>query len=290
VNRKADAIKLVYDAMNPRPASETWPRLALVSIYEMTDELPKAVETLIVGIQAKPDWEEGRLRLSNIFVQAKKYAESEQVLVDGLKLMPDSLPMRTDLARVELALGRYDSARQLLEFVGRKFETERAQNPDEAERLSQYVGPLGTYSLCLYRQGKVAEAVKWAYVVWNLAPTDVANSNNLAWMLATEQQKLAEATDLIRRCLRLMPNNPQVLDTAGWIAYLRKDYEPAVDLLTQSVKQGDNADARFHLAQAYVARERPEDAIEQFKKAIDLGLADKDKAKALSEIKRLGKG
>ena len=290
LNRKADALKLVFDVMNRLDPKETWPRLALVSIYEMTDELPKAVETLIVGIQADPKWETGRMRLSDIFVRARKLPEARQVLDDGLRLVPDSLPLRTDLARVELALGRAEVARQLLEPVGRKYEAEKAQNPDEGERLGQYIAPLGAYSLSLYRLGRIPEAIKWAQVVWDLAPTDVANSNNLAWMLATEQKKLAEATDLVRRCLRLMPNNPQVLDTAGWIAYLRGDLEQSIELLTQSIKQGDNADARFHLGQAYQARERMEDAAEQYKESLKLGLAGKEAETAKRELRKMGKG
>jgi uncharacterized protein HemY len=108
-------------------------------------------------------------------------------------------------------------------------------------------------------------------------------------MLATEQKALPEATALIRQILRLMPDNPQVLDTAGWIFYLHGDYEQAADYLDQSTKQGDNPDARYHLGRTYEAWERPKDARDQYKEAIKLGLAGKDLDDAKRRLGTLGK-
>ncbi len=288
LNRKEEALKRVFDVMNVLPVGAAWPRLALVSVYELTGEQDKAIEALRVGIERQPDWEVGRLRLAGIYIKEQKAPLARAVLAEGLQLLPDSVIVRTELAKIELSLNDAKTAKERLEVLVKKFEVDRKEKADDPDQLGVYVGPLGTYSLALYRLGRIDEAIAWAKVVWKLSPTDVANSNNLAWMLATERKALTEATDLIRQCLRLMPTNPQVLDTAGWIAYLRGDLGQAQQYLTDSTRQGDNADARYHLGRTYEARERPEDAREQYQQAIKLGLLGKDLADAKQRLTTLG--
>jgi tetratricopeptide (TPR) repeat protein len=254
----------------------------------MSNVIPRAIVTLVVGIQAWPDWEVGRIRLADILMKQKKLQQAGQVLADGVRLLPESITMRTGLAKVELSIGEPSAALKLLEPVVKKYEAERSQN-EETELLNEYVAPLGTYSLALYRARKVDDAIRMAREVYAIAPVDVANSNNLAWMLATEKKAIPEATELIRMCLRLAPDNPQVLDTAGWIAFLRGDLEPAIDYLTQSVKQDDNADARYHMAQVYEKRDRLAEAREQYAQAIKLGLTGRDLEYANQRLLQLPK-
>jgi len=116
----------------------------------------------------------------------------------------------------------------------------------------------------------------------------VANANNMAWILATEHKDLVRARDMIQRCMRLVPNHPQVLDTAGWIAFLGNRYEEAVDNLMASIKYGDNPEAHYHLGRVYEARQRPDEARAELKKALELGLNDpKAKADAEQRLKQL---
>jgi len=123
--------------------------------------------------------------------------------------------------------------------------------------------------------------------LWSIDPTDVANANNMAWILATEKKDYNRARDLINRCMRLVPNHPQVLDTAGWIEFLDERYEEAIEDFLASIKYGDNAQARYHLGRAYQATERPDEARAEFTKAIEMGLDEKDKADAQRRLEEL---
>jgi tetratricopeptide (TPR) repeat protein len=84
-----------------------------------------------------------------------------------------------------------------------------------------------------------------------------------------------------------VPNNPSVLDTAGWIEFLAGRPDAAVEHLLASIKYGDNAEAHYHLGRVYESRERPDEAREEYKKALEMGLAPKDKADAEQRLKAL---
>jgi len=125
--------------------------------------------------------------------------------------------------------------------------------------------------------------------LWNLDPLHAANANNLAWILATERKDYQRANELVRRSMQLVPNNPQVLDTAGWVAFLQDDYERATTYLLESIDRQDNSEARYHLGRVYEQRQRPEEALQEYEKALALGLRQKDKQDAEKRIEQLRK-
>jgi len=291
LNRKEEAIKRVVAVLNERPVGEAWPRLALVTVYELTGEPGKAVEALVEGIRYQSDWEVGYLRLAGILVQHKDLARAREILTEGVKRVPQGLSIRTELAKIELMLGRPQVALDYLDPIVKQYEADLHQEVDDPSQLtSRYAAPLGVYSLALYRLEKIDEAIRWAQIVWKQTPADLANSNNLAWMLATERKALSEATDIVQYCLRLKPDNPQVLDTAGWIAYFQGNYEQARQYLMNSINQGDSAEARYHLGRTFEARKQPDEACQQYQKALQLGgLQPKELEDLKQHLKALGK-
>ncbi|MEO1550763.1 MAG: tetratricopeptide repeat protein [Pseudomonadota bacterium] len=114
----------------------------------------------------------------------------------------------------------------------------------------------------LLRVGLLAEATgndgqaEQAYRQFaSLAPDSPIALNQLAWFLTSRGQKLDEAQTLASRANEIRPGNASILDTLGWIAYLAKDYETALTYLREAneVSNGQNAEIRFHLAQAEMA-------------------------------------
>ena len=143
------------------------------------------------------------------------------------------------------------------------------------------------YSLALYKTGNIDEAIRWGMRLWTIDPTDLANANNLAWILATEKKDLNTARDMIERVIRLMPNQPQLLDTAGWIAFLSGRYDAAGDLLQSSLRQVETADARYHQGRLFEVLQRADEARAEYEKALKLGLQGKDKQDAEKRLKEL---
>ncbi len=109
-------------------------------------------------------------------------------------------------------------------------------------------------SECALQLGRTDEALRWARKATEIDPTQFSAWNNRAWILATEKGELTRAKNFVNQALRLSPRHPSLLDTAGWIEYLDKDADEAIRLLERSIRQGETAVARYHLAKAFLLR------------------------------------
>jgi len=286
LNRKNEAMKRVTHAMN-NYTNEVWPRLALVALYERTNELDKAFDVLRTTLLRHQDWERGYVYLADLLVRARQVEEARKVLMTGLSKAPRSIPIRAGLAALDIGEQGAPMAVKILKPLAEDFEAQYSRMPDKLANLRPYMASIRIYSLALYTLGQTEEALKWGMMLWALDPTDVANANNMAWILATEHKDFVRARDMIQRCMRLVPNHPQVLDTAGWIAFLEQRYEEAMENFMASIRYGDNPEARYHLGRVYEARQRPDEARAEYQKAIELGLKGKDKTDAEQRLRQL---
>jgi superkiller protein 3 len=286
LGRRDAARQTAIDAMNKWP-KEVWPRLALVEFHKATGDLQKAFDRLRTGLLANPKWEQGYVFLADLLVRAERKKEARDVLVTGLKQVPRSVPIRAALAALEIGAGGAERAARILKPLAQEFEDKYSRMPDRLPELRPYMPSIRIYSLSLYRTGKIDQALDWGMKLWSLDPTDVANANNMAWILATEKKDFNRARDLIDRCKRLVPNHPQVLDTAGWIEFLAGRYADAIENFLASIRYGDNAEARYHLGRAYEASARQDEAREEYKKALEMGLDDPEKTDAEQRLEQL---
>jgi tetratricopeptide (TPR) repeat protein len=180
----------------------------------------------------------------------------------------------------------------MLQSLAEEFQALYSRTPEKLDRLKPYMAPIRVYGLALFNLGQTDEAVKWGMMLWSLDPTDVANANNMAWILATTYKDYGRAAEMIQQCMRLLPNHPQVLDTAGWIAFLSGKHQEAADNLLASIKYGDNPEAHYHLGRVYEARERPDEARAEYQKALQMGLQGnqgKDREDAQRRLAQLKK-
>jgi len=281
-----EALSQAHDAMNKWP-KEVWPRMALVAVYKETGQMEKAFEALRTGLLRRENWEAGYVYLADLLVRAERTSEARDVLDTGLKKVPESVQIRAGLAALEIGAHGPKVAVDILEPLAKEFENKYSHMPDRLPSLRPYMPSIRVYSLALYQMGKVEEALKWGMMLWSINPVDVANANNMAWILATEQEDYDRARDMIRQVMRLMPNHPQVLDTAGWIEFLAGRHDEALERFMASIKYGDNPQARYHLGRVYEERERPDEAREEYNKAIEMGLKGDDKADAQRRLKVL---
>lgn len=104
----------------------------------------------------------------------------------------------------------------------------------------------------------------------------VVVANNLASLLATHRDDAAslERAAITARRLRDV-EQPAFQDTWGWIAFRQGDAEAALAPL-EAAAQGLPRDpiVQYHLGRAYEALGRPEDAMTQFSKAVELAGAE----------------
>ena len=93
-----------------------------------------------------------------------------------------------------------------------------------------------------------------------MAPNSAAAHNNLAWVLA-KRGELDEALGHALEAQELTPGYPSFQDTLGWIQFKRGDLQEAVRTLESAVQGAqDSPDILYHLAKAYAAAGRNDDA------------------------------
>ena len=95
--------------------------------------------------------------------------------------------------------------------------------------------------------------------------------NFLGYFLAERGEELDRAEALIRRALEAEPTNAYYLDSLGWVQFQLGEYETAYATLRSAQTQGLEEDPTVseHVAEALFALRRPQEALEEFQRAIE---------------------
>jgi len=115
---------------------------------------------------------------------------------------------------------------------------------------------IGTLALVLDSSGRKSDAARAYQAAIDLDPENAIAMNNLAFLLAEQGDDLDHAWRLAQRAVDLSEDDADVIDTAGWVQWKRKQIDAAVGLFALALsKDPDNADFRKHLMMALSARQ-----------------------------------
>lgn len=81
-------------------------------------------------------------------------------------------------------------------------------------------------------------------------PENVNALNALGFTLADHSQRLQEARDYILKAAALLPDDPSILDSLGWVYYRLGEYEQAITYLNQAYAKFEDAEIAAHLGEA----------------------------------------
>lgn len=84
-----------------------------------------------------------------------------------------------------------------------------------------------------------------------IEPNNPTYLNAYAYTLANQNRRLSDARQLAERANALAPNQPAIMDTLGFVAYLQRDYAAAVKILSKALTLGDNVNIALRLAKVY---------------------------------------
>lgn len=170
-----------------------------------------------------------RNRQAMLLVRAGKLDEARQVLQQTATMHPTE---RVALGQSEAQLlrdaKRYAEALEVLESLLKS-------NPGNAELLYDS-------ALVADRLDKVALVEERLRQVIALQPENAHAYNALGYTFAERNMRLDEARELVARALALLPDDPFIIDSMGWVLY----------------RQGDLAGALIQLQKAYGLRQDPE--------------------------------
>lgn len=216
---------------------------------------------------------------------------------------PDNLSLRAITASVEAANGNLEDAattyRDILEAepqaanvwlelarVTQRLEGTNAANAVVDEALSIVPdNPNLLWASASYKEqdGDIDGAIEIYESLYERNSSSVVVANNLASLLSTyrtDEASLERAWVVARRFRDA--DVPAMQDTFGWILFRRGEVSEALPYLEDAAQGLPNDPlVQYHLGKAYEALERPEDAMAQFRKVVQIAGPDDQRAQVI---------
>jgi len=239
-------------------------------LAEAREQLRKVLETQKDNYMI---WER-MILISNDLLDFKSiYTDSEK----ALELFPNQPNLYGLKAVACLQLEKYDEALEILkEGEPYLLDTKVMKIQFALYRAEAY-----------YKLNRVEEAFKSFDEVIALDPENWMAMNNYAYYLSVRNENLSKAEDLSSKAVRANPDNSTYLDTYAWVLFMRKDFSLAKFYMESAIKNGGDKNGVIveHYGDILIMLGEKEKALEQWKKALDLG----DGTKFLSEKIKQGR-
>jgi len=176
-----------------------------------------------------------------------------------VRLQPEMVTAQRNLAATQVRLNQYDEAIRTLQ---------------DAINVSKNAEPFVTDLASLYQQRGDSDKAIAAYTdALAKNPGSMLLTNNLAMLLVsvkTDTSSLEQAGKLVERLAA--SQNPDYLDTYGWINYIRGDLKSALPALEQAVRsEPERAEFLYHLGMVQYKNGNITAAESSFKAAIASG-------------------
>lgn len=120
----------------------------------------------------------------------------------------------------------------------------------------------------LQRQYKIAEVIFRSLLEGY--PNNAEVLNSLGYILVDNFKKFNEAKPLLEKANQLSPQQPHILDSLGWLYFNLKQYDKAIQLLTQALSLNNDPEILLHLSLSFWENNQKEEA----KNLIKQGLKD----------------
>jgi tetratricopeptide (TPR) repeat protein len=177
-----------------------------------------------------------------IHVGREEYTEAEREFRNAIELNPKYYQAYLMLGQLNVMKGDLDQAIEEVDaLIG--------QQPD--------FSPAYLLKAYYYDAAKrPARAIRFYRRTLELDPKNHIAANNLAWLLAKDENTRIEARTLAETARQMDPKNTHYADTLGWIYYLTGQYSLAVDQLLFAVNEGNPPSAAnfYRLGMAYYKR------------------------------------
>ena len=240
----------------------------------------------------------GGVLASEILQQVYSMLGSEDTLNicrELLKAKPDSVAANLTMFELMTTDTQYNKA---LGYIDRCLEIERASSETNGRELDYIVKKVRVLQLAYSRTSDnnyLEQAVREYESLLVKMPNNTNVLNNLAYMLAEADVRLAEALEFAERAHRNRPNNPDFMDTYAYVLYKSGKFSEAASLLRSALQQYEarqvpaSAEVFEHLGLVSEKLGSRDEALAAYKQALETGadtLSDKAKDRIKKAIER----
>ncbi len=276
--REAGALENYKKALELDPR-QTAALSLMVGIYVRDKKYKEALQ-VCENLKKKTEDEPSTLAViehleGNIYLAEKDFKKAQDYFEKAIETDPNMLAPYVSLAKIYVQEKKIDQAVSQYEAILKK----------QPKYLAGYMA-LGT----IYDQkgdGQKAEIYyrKALEVKKDFAPA----ANNLAWNLLERGGNIDEALGFAQLAKEQMPKSGAVMDTLGWVYYLKGSYLNAIAEFQDGLERDtDNPVINYHLGLAYFKNKQADAAKEFIEKALKLDKnfkGSEDARRILKELK-----
>ena len=166
---------------------------------------------------------EARLRTASLFAKLDRVDEA----IEQLEILAEDTEEWSDRVRAYLAQGEIYRSRQRYQETFDMYTQALRQKPEDINLL--------------YARALVAEKVDRVDIaesdllkVLSIDPENADALNALGYTLADKTKRYQEAKEYIQRAMSLLPDDPAVMDSLGWVNYRLGEMQEALKWLSQA--------------------------------------------------------
>jgi tetratricopeptide (TPR) repeat protein len=219
----------------------------LSAVHEQEGSFEVAISHLLQVSEDSKLFEDSRLHAAGLWRKMGKRDQAHEVLAEALKRSPENP-------------GLYVAQASMFEDEKRLSEADRALQAGlklfpEHEKMRYFRGAL------LEKQGKMDEAVAEMQRLLKVNANHADALNFVAYTWTTQGMRLKDAEDMLKRAIRLKPDNPYILDSLGWNQFMLGKSKDALIYLEKAARlKGDEETILEHLVEVYSRNQMPERA------------------------------
>jgi len=135
-----------------------------------------------------------------------------------------------------------------------------AKDPDAPDLLYDH-------AMAAERLDQIALMEKSLRKLIELRPDSAHAYNALGYTLADRNQRLPEALDLIKKAIELMPDDPQIIDSLGWVYYRMGDLPTALKHLRKAYATKPDVEVAAHLGEVLWTSGARDEALKVWREA-----------------------
>lgn len=301
---QADAIQTYRTAANVA-ANNAAQLFRIAKVQISLQDVEGAALSLKYAVNLDPKIVPAQAALARLTYDLEGFEAAMKMVAALQEKFPGSTAADTVLGDVLMRNKRYDEAIAAYEAAFGKSRTSK-----QAQRLFQArwasgdrtaaVEGLGAWieanpkdrptrrvlALAYLKVGNMDLAISHHEALAKLSSRDVVIINNLASLYHRRGDK--RAFEYAKRAYELAPNQPQTIDTYGWMLVQNGDVEQGLRLLRNAQARSDSQpEIGYHIAVALDALGRPKEALREIQAVIASGKKFADEAAARKLLERL---
>ncbi len=231
----------------------------IAMFYEYKKDFKKAIRFMEKCIKLQksehPENLLAHIKVSYYYIVTKKFNKAKEKLNYVIKKY-DNLNAKIMLALLYIDIKKYVNAIKLLENI--------VQSPQNFPKAYFYLG------YCYDQIGKFELAEKYFLESISKNPNDHESLNYLGYSYVEKNIKLDVAKEYIEKALLLDPGNPAYEDSLGWLYYRQGEYIKAEEIISNAAQKINDPIIFDHLGDIKVKLNKKEQAIEFYKKSLQL--------------------